>query len=130
MPPNLGMPSQPLHKRQRASRACDFCHSRGLKCRRIISERTGQLESLVSCLTCLDYGAQCTINRPIRKRGRKPALPPSDELIGDPEQMLHLSDRPDNTQISVETLGEVADFCSLHVVRRLVHIYRDTMYQC
>lgn len=55
--------------RQRASLACDFCHGRGLKCRQ--SAISGRQPS--SCLTCIDYGVACTVDRPVRRRGRKPA---------------------------------------------------------
>ncbi|PVI00791.1 hypothetical protein DM02DRAFT_642261 [Periconia macrospinosa] len=63
------MHSRSTNTAQRAPSACDFCHVRGLKCRK----RTGNLEP--ECLTCSDYGVQCTMNRPIRKRGRKPRIP-------------------------------------------------------
>ncbi|KAI1627409.1 fungal-specific transcription factor domain-containing protein [Exophiala viscosa] len=67
------MRSEPVQRRQRASRACDFCHARGLRCLQA-------QESRADCVTCTNYGVKCTMNRPIRRRGRKPTVPGSDEL--------------------------------------------------
>ena len=91
-------------KRQRASQACDFCHGRGLRCRRNITSDTSHIEP--SCLACLDYGVHCTVDRTVKKRGRKPKNATSYELGGD--RGIH----------------------SLDTIRLLVRIYCDTMYQC
>ncbi|KAF2220133.1 hypothetical protein BDZ85DRAFT_32223 [Elsinoe ampelina] len=102
------MPRASNRPRQRASRACDFCHARGLRCRRPTSESG---TTLPGCLTCVDYGVKCTQDRPAGKRGRKPK------------------------SLIVEVLSDVSspqpvDHFSLQTVRRLTRIYRDTMYQC
>ncbi|KAK2037951.1 hypothetical protein LZ31DRAFT_570469 [Colletotrichum somersetense] len=78
-----GMPYQTPQKRQRASRACDFCHTRGLRCRRGPESPSQIYESRAGCLTCRDYEIECTMNRPIRKRGRKPAAPEPGERGSD-----------------------------------------------
>jgi hypothetical protein len=97
-------------KRQRASQACDFCHARGLRCRRnAIEEDDGASES-TGCLTCKDYGVICTANRPMKKRGRKPQVMSSDE--------------------SELQSTENQDIMSLQTIHKLVRIYRDTMFQC
>jgi hypothetical protein len=119
-------------KRQRVSRACDFCHARGLRCRRgdsNINEHGG----LSDCLTCIDYGVPCKVERPIRRRGRKPALPPLSEPINEHEHYPGSSaynDRNSMESLDQEALNQTVDFRSLHFIQRLVRIYRDTMYQC
>jgi len=108
------MPSEPNQRRQRASRACDFCHARGLRCLQALS-RTGQAqESRADCVTCTNYGVKCTMNRPIRRRGRKPTVPGLDDL--DDGQPPAVNQDP--------------GFKSLRTIRRLIRIYCNTMYQC
>ncbi|KAH8734245.1 hypothetical protein BGZ61DRAFT_559795 [Ilyonectria robusta] len=62
------MPSYRM-KAKRITRACDFCNRRGLKCREETTNTNGN-ES--PCLTCVDYGQECTRNRQPKKRGTKP----------------------------------------------------------
>jgi hypothetical protein len=68
------MQSAASKKRQRATQACDFCHLRGLRCRpggyNLMFDVSEHAFS-AGCLTCTDYGVECTTNRPFRKRGRK-----------------------------------------------------------
>ncbi|PNS14445.1 hypothetical protein CAC42_3731 [Sphaceloma murrayae] len=52
-------------KRQRATKACDFCHARGRKC----APRSQQGSE---CATCADFGVACTWNRVAKRRGAKP----------------------------------------------------------
>ncbi|KAI0179504.1 hypothetical protein GGR52DRAFT_309512 [Hypoxylon sp. FL1284] len=52
-------------KSRRVTQACDFCHKRGVKCR----EAPGNTEA---CLTCVEYGRECTRQRQPKKRGTKP----------------------------------------------------------
>ncbi|KAI9367376.1 hypothetical protein BJX61DRAFT_547541 [Aspergillus egyptiacus] len=51
-------------KSKRVTQACDFCHRRGLKCK--VGPQT------FPCLTCLEYGQECTRKRQPKKRGTKP----------------------------------------------------------
>ena len=139
-------------QRQRATRACDFCHSRGLKCRRGAYNQysynlaIGVVEetalSNVKCLTCSDYGVECTMIRPLRKRGRRKATDStterdisnyteangarSDIILNDRDTELLRVPRPSKTTKS-HLLDEVK-FGSQDVIRRLVQIYHDTMY--
>ncbi|ETN40931.1 uncharacterized protein HMPREF1541_05211 [Cyphellophora europaea CBS 101466] len=106
------MEPQSNGKRQRASCACDFCNSRGLRCRRAQAGPTETQDLLSSCLTCIDYGVVCTLDRPIRRRGRKPKVSPS------------------NSFDAAAGLGQDVDFKSMHTVQQLIRIYQDTMYQC
>jgi hypothetical protein len=61
---NMPPKAPPQTERQRVSRACDFCHQRGLRCRR---DKTSNV-----CRNCTDYAVECTSSRPTRKRGRRP----------------------------------------------------------
>ncbi|KAF3810828.1 hypothetical protein GCG54_00003005 [Colletotrichum gloeosporioides] len=99
-------------KRQRASQACDFCHSRGLRCRPGPARFGQGKQARESCLNCNDYEIECTMSRPIRKRGRKPAIAKPPAMQGHGGE------------------GPVGGFKSFYAIRRLIRIYRDTMYQC
>jgi hypothetical protein len=71
------------------------------------------------------------MNRPIRKRGRKPANPINNTAIESAESIEypHATEAPhdqDNSSVSYSGF----DFVSIVQVQRLVSIYRDTMYQC
>jgi hypothetical protein len=95
-------PKAPLQtERQRVSRACDFCHQRGLRCRR---DKTSN-----ACRTCTEYAVECTSSRPMRKRGRRPTTSVvTKNGDHDPPPSLH----------------------ARHLTKRLLTIYCDTMYQC
>lgn len=55
--------SEPYVKR-RASRACDFCHQRGVKCFK--AEGSAALDM---CNSCKAHGVSCTYDRPTKRRG-------------------------------------------------------------
>ncbi|KAI1778579.1 hypothetical protein F4818DRAFT_304818 [Hypoxylon cercidicola] len=59
-------------KSRRVTQACDFCHRRGVKCR----EAPPSSESRGTCLTCIEYGQECTRKRQPKKRGTKPRSSP------------------------------------------------------
>ena len=113
--------------RQRASSACDFCHSRGLRCRSDPQCKTPN----APCLTCHDYGATCTRERPIRRRGRKPAARALQVVSPSPEPGLVADGAANDNGLPGSTAcGQQSDFKSPQTVRRLLNIYVDTMYQC
>lgn len=66
--------SSPVRKQKRAFHACDFCHRRGLRCKPqgLGATKSHALPQALSCLTCIEYGQQCTRSRQPRKRGTKP----------------------------------------------------------
>lgn len=110
--------------RQRATWACDFCHSRGLKCRKAEKNLIpDDPENLLhtSCLTCADYGVECTITRPLRKRGRKISKNTTAKF---PTVVEHV---PIAKYRKMNVLDE-SKFGSQNTIRRLVRIYHDTMY--
>jgi hypothetical protein len=97
-------PKAPLQtERQRVSRACDFCHQRGLRCRR---DRSSDV-----CRTCTEYAVECTSSRPTRKRGRRPTTSVTKKSAG-------------------ADLGPHTGLDARHLTNRLLQIYCDTMYQC
>jgi hypothetical protein len=61
------MPDAHTHdsKRRRITKACDFCHRRGRRCRP--AEHNSN-----ACMTCVDHGAICTWDRIAARRGAKP----------------------------------------------------------
>lgn len=50
-------------KLQRASRACDLCHRRSIRCRPSIEDPEAK------CQNCQDFAVECTYNRPSRRGG-------------------------------------------------------------
>ncbi|KAL4783279.1 hypothetical protein BJX76DRAFT_358141 [Aspergillus varians] len=59
-------------KAKRVTQACDFCHRRGLKCKTGPQDEYSNAAHPPSCLTCIEYGQECTRKRQPRKRGTKP----------------------------------------------------------
>ncbi|KAF2219389.1 putative C6 transcription factor [Elsinoe ampelina] len=79
-------------KRQRATKACDFCHARGRKC-------APKNDEAPDCVTCHDFGVPCTWNRVAKRRGAKPQPGKglarwtlNDEKHGSRELVQHLID--------------------------------------
>ncbi|KAI8221784.1 hypothetical protein K4K53_007295 [Colletotrichum sp. SAR 10_77] len=73
--------SEPNFKRRRVTKACDFCHRRGRKCKPVtegsgVTPVTGP-DGQPSCLTCIEHSAQCTWNRVAAKRGVKSKTSPA-----------------------------------------------------
>lgn len=119
------MESATSPKRQRATWACDFCHSRGLKCRRgeyNLMSGVSEHALSIACLTCADYGVECTVNRPLRKRGRRKLT--GDNTVG---TSTEVRDQPMDRRYKTKPLDETK-FGSQDIIRRLVQIYHDTMY--
>ncbi|RDW83629.1 uncharacterized protein DSM5745_03955 [Aspergillus mulundensis] len=71
-------------KTRRITQACDFCHRRGVKCRPKPSESGITAPEGTSCLTCEEYGQECTRKRQPKKRGTKPRG--ESKTIAPPEQ--------------------------------------------
>ena len=108
--------SEVLPKRQRASKACDFCNSRGLKCKQ--SER-----GCDSCLTCLEYGRLCTRTRKSKKRGKKPKSSPADTSIAVDCLSAVISGDGGSSSSS-----EGAQRLDRHLLERLLDLYLDTVH--
>ncbi|KAH5301453.1 hypothetical protein HBI25_224460 [Parastagonospora nodorum] len=124
---SAGVPTPRVRKRQRASLACDFCHGRGLKCRQSAANGRQDL-GISNCLTCMDYGVACTINRPLRRRGRKPMVRQVEVHLHDSRYMHQFQDQAESDYANS---SDDASACTLlRHIRRLVRIYCDTMYQC
>lgn len=63
--------NQPTKRRaHRVSRACDFCHTRSIRCKQE-NVRDSQGRAVAKCQSCLEYGKECTYDRPSKKRGVK-----------------------------------------------------------
>lgn len=115
--------SEPNFKRRRVTKACDFCHRRGRKCKPVtegsgVTPVTGP-DGQPSCLTCIEHSAQCTWNRVAAKRGVKSKTSPAS--IKQPHQQGE---------------GGGSDRCfydesrhgSRNLVDRLICIFFDTVY--
>lgn len=73
--------SEPSIKRRRITKACDFCHRRGRKCKPA-EQQSGVAPVIgpdgnLSCLTCIEHGAECTWTRVAAKRGVKSKTSPT-----------------------------------------------------
>lgn len=71
------------------------------------------------------------MNRPIQRRGRKPTnsvsiVPGHGINLAEPYHAVESSHSPE----SIHVTGQRHDHRSTVVIRRLIRIYRDTMYQC
>ena len=128
--PKTLMQSSPIPRRQRASRACDFCHDRGLKCRRRAIEQSHA--SSIGCLTCADYGVQCTMKRPIRRRGRKPTVARTNSVENPQTHTRYDAEDPSVNHLTTPDSATApgSELTQMRNIHRLVRIYRDTMYQC
>ncbi|KAM0274366.1 hypothetical protein ACHAQH_007903 [Verticillium albo-atrum] len=65
---------KPVLKRRRITKACDFCHRRGRKCK-LPSATSPDSTANLTCLTCIEHGAACTWDRVAAKRGVKSKAP-------------------------------------------------------
>ncbi|KAF9871305.1 hypothetical protein CkaCkLH20_11226 [Colletotrichum karsti] len=112
--------SEPNLKRRRVTKACDFCHRRGRKC------KPATVESGVtpvigpdghhSCLTCIEHGAECTWDRKAAKRGVKSKTSPASARQS---QSRDASDR---------WFYDESRHGSRDLVHRLICIFFDTVY--
>jgi hypothetical protein len=95
-------------KQRRISRACDFCHRRSIRCR-------PSAENDNRCQNCSDFGADCTFNRPFKRRGNQPhpsshgLAPVHASLLSQPAgQHFDQCEQPyDATHKSAETIMEL-----------------------
>jgi hypothetical protein len=78
-------------KLRRATQACDFCRGRGIKCKPNPGYGGGSpaVGSIASCLTCVEYGRECTRSRQPKKRGTKPRV---QERLEEVKVVLHGDD--------------------------------------
>ncbi|KAF6824131.1 C6 transcription factor [Colletotrichum musicola] len=119
--PELRRHSEPNLKRRRITKACDFCHRRGRKCKP--ADRQSGVAPVVdadgnlSCLTCIEHGADCTWTRVAAKRGVKSktsptSAKPSRSVDGGSDRWFYDESRHG----------------SPNLVYRLICIFFDTIY--
>jgi hypothetical protein len=78
------------------------------------------------CLTCTEYGVECTTSRPFRRGGRK-LTPQSKGTRGAVRTSIEVEDLPVDRQSKEAPLDD-SKFGLQNLIRRLVQIYQDTMY--
>ncbi|KAL3468946.1 hypothetical protein BJX99DRAFT_265661 [Aspergillus californicus] len=88
-------------KSKRITQACDFCHRRGVKCKTQSDHRP--------CLTCVEYGQECTRTRQPKKRGTKPRA--DTRSNGEPE-----------------ILASVGGIANRGTITRLLDVYLDSIH--
>ncbi|KAL4960011.1 uncharacterized protein BDV14DRAFT_205124 [Aspergillus stella-maris] len=113
-------------KAKRITQACDFCHRRGLKCRPD-DNTTSSLNSANTCLTCVEYGQECTRERQPKKRGTKPRI--SKELC--PSQ--HDDHSGDGPRIQQQRLASIAErqtslLANRRMMTLLLDVYLDSVH--
>ncbi|WQF85316.1 Putative zn(2)Cys(6) fungal-type DNA-binding domain-containing protein [Colletotrichum destructivum] len=127
--------SEPAIKRRRITKACDFCHRRGRKCKPV-PEGTGagagagaSPGGTPSCLTCIEHGATCTWNRVAAKRGVKSKTSPSSSVnnSGSHKQMYSCDDG-DGDGDGERWFYDESRHGSRGLVSRLIAIFFDTVY--
>ncbi|KDN64001.1 hypothetical protein CSUB01_10048 [Colletotrichum sublineola] len=126
--------SEPTLKRRRITKACDFCHRRGRKCKPV-PEGSGVAAGVASpggtpsCLTCIEHGATCTWNRVAAKRGVKSKTSPSSSSATTTNNNNNNKQR--QSCDDGEGDGWVYDESrhgSRSLVSRLISIFFDTVY--
>ncbi|ROT42010.1 hypothetical protein SODALDRAFT_5197 [Sodiomyces alkalinus F11] len=135
-PPPPQLHEHHVIKRRRITKACDFCHRRGRKCKlppgvdQTSSSSTPGLPSgHITCLTCVEHGATCTWTRVAAKRGVKskssphgsssrggtaasPTTPSTPAVAGDDKAWAYTEARHGDPDL----------------VRGLLRIFFDTVY--
>ncbi|GKT90110.1 C6 transcription factor [Colletotrichum tofieldiae] len=117
--------SEPTIKRRRITKACDFCHRRGRKCKPV-PEGSGVTTGASpggtpSCLTCIEHGATCTWNRVAAKRGVKSKTSPSSSVNN---KQTHSGDDGDGDR----WFYDESRHGSRSLILRLISIFFDTVY--
>ncbi|GKT50607.1 uncharacterized protein ColSpa_10788 [Colletotrichum spaethianum] len=117
--------SEPTIKRRRITKACDFCHRRGRKCKPV-PEGSGVTTGAspggtLSCLTCIEHGATCTWNRVAAKRGVKSKTSPSSSVNN---KQTHSGDDGDGDR----WFYDESRHGSRSLIFRLISIFFDTVY--
>lgn len=103
----------PVLKRRRITKACDFCHRRGRKCKIPPSANPNDARPVV-CLTCVEHGATCTWERVAAKRGVK------SRPCGSPG-----ATSPQNHEAWAYDAARHGDAAT---VRGLIRVFFDTVY--
>ncbi|KAK1957248.1 hypothetical protein LY78DRAFT_403306 [Colletotrichum sublineola] len=128
--------SEPTLKRRRITKACDFCHRRGRKCKPV-PEGSGVAAGVASpggtpsCLTCIEHGATCTWNRVAAKRGVKSKTSPSSSSATTTTNNNNNNNKQRQSCDDGEGDGWVYDESrhgSRSLVSRLISIFFDTVY--
>ncbi|KXH35002.1 hypothetical protein CSIM01_02038 [Colletotrichum simmondsii] len=118
--------SEPSIKRRRITKACDFCHRRGRKCKPVPDG--GGVASVASpggtpsCLTCIEHGATCTWNRVAAKRGVKSKTSPSSSVNNNNKSQSFDDADGDRWFYDESRHGSRA------LIYRLIVIFFDTVY--
>ncbi|GJD00006.1 C6 transcription factor [Colletotrichum higginsianum] len=125
--------SEPAIKRRRITKACDFCHRRGRKCKPV-PEGTGagagaSPGGTPSCLTCIEHGATCTWNRVAAKRGVKSKTSPSSSVNNSgSHKQTYSCDDGDGDGDGERWFYDESRHGSRGLVSRLIAIFFDTVY--
>lgn len=116
-------------KAKRITQACDFCHRRGLKCRAASPNLTPQPGA--SCLTCQEYGQECTRNRQPKKRGTKPKADTPGINLSERASSRGSVDRALNDVRGLSSIGggmPSTNLTNRKVITALLDIYLDTIH--
>lgn len=99
-------------KARRTLRACDFCHSRSIRCRASGTDPS-------RCQSCVDYDERCTSNRPLKKRGVRPRV--EQDQNGD-------SRSPASPEAHSPTSWQASAIASQALIMDLVEVYFEVVY--
>ncbi|KAL4925362.1 uncharacterized protein BDV17DRAFT_294583 [Aspergillus undulatus] len=109
---------------KRVSQACDFCHRRGLKCK-TDSNPTSTPTERTFCLTCVEYGQECTRERRPKKRGTKPRAVNSPARKGTPDAVTTSTQQPPLTAIAGRPASALANRRTMTL---LLDVYLDSIH--
>ncbi|KAL4905072.1 hypothetical protein BDW74DRAFT_178082 [Aspergillus multicolor] len=124
-------------KTRRITQACDFCHRRGVKCRPKSSETGITITEEASCLTCEEYGQECTRKRQPKKRGTKPRG--ASKTLATPEREITATSRqqyientnspPSESPIFDGIVGKPPlELANRRTITELLDVYLDSIH--
>ena len=107
-------------KSRRVTKACDFCHGRGIRC------RTDPSNANRRCRSCIDYDEECTFDRPVKKRGgpvRRRNLSIANEI-----QCPGTTQKPRSQVVTPDESWIPAQIANQATIVDLVEIYFEVVY--
>lgn len=117
-------------RRRRISKACDFCHRRGRKCKaQLEPEATKkQPNQTLPCLTCLEHGVPCTWERATAKRGVKAKSTKAESASGASGALGVVLEEEQGGSLALPLIYDENRHGSKELIRGLISIYFDTVF--
>ncbi|KAI4860708.1 hypothetical protein F4820DRAFT_97407 [Hypoxylon rubiginosum] len=112
-------------KSRRVTQACDFCHRRGVKCRE--APPNSESTETSTCLTCIEYGQECTRKRQPKKRGTKPRGLPVGIVLNRLSR-VQIAGPFDVIDPAVSFKTSASSLDNRKIITTLLDVYLDTVH--